>query len=257
MMATGENNDLYEYCLKLGDNALILGHRLSEWCGHGPILEEDIALTNIALDLVGQARGFLSYAAEAEGKGKSEDDLAYHRDVMQFRNHMLAEQPNIDFAYTIIRQLLHSTYSYLLYKNLKSKEDKTLAGIAEKSLKEVTYHLRHASEWTIRLGDGTEESKTKAQTALNELWAYTGELFINSDFENELIKKNIAVDNVTLESEWKKMISDIVNKAPLKLPDSSNINMIIGSNKGRHTEYLGHLLADMQFLPRAYPDAKW
>jgi ring-1,2-phenylacetyl-CoA epoxidase subunit PaaC len=251
------STDLFQYCLKLGDNALVLGHRLSEWCGHGPVLEEDIALTNISLDLVGQARAFLTYAGEVEGKGRTEDDLAYHRDVMQFRNHMLAEQPNNDFAYTIIRQLLHSTYSWLLYKRLKESKDSTLSAIAEKALKEVTYHLRHAGEWTLRMGDGTEESKQRAQSALNDLWMYTGELFINSDFEQELVPQNIAVDNTLLEQEWNKTINDLLQRAQLKMPDSSNINMAIGSNKGRHTEYLGHLLADMQFLPRAYPQAKW
>jgi ring-1,2-phenylacetyl-CoA epoxidase subunit PaaC len=248
---------LFEYCLKLGDNALILGHRLSEWCGHGPVLEEDIALSNIALDLVGQARAFLSYAAEVEGKGRTEDDLAYHRDVMQFRNHMLTEQSNHDFAYTMVRQLLHSTYTYLLYKKLKESKDSTVSAIAEKALKEVTYHLRHASEWVLRMGDGTDESNQRAQNALNDLWMYTGELFINSDFEQDLIKNNIAIDNSTLEKEWKKMIEELLHRSKLKLPDSNYIKMAIGSNKGRHTEYLGHLLADMQFLPRAYPQAKW
>lgn len=248
---------LFEYCLKQGDNALILGHRLSEWCGHGPVLEEDIAMTNISLDLVGQARAFLTYAGEVEGKGRTEDDLAYHRDVMQFRNHMLTEQPNHDFAYTIIRQLLHASYTYLLYKQLKESKDPTLAAIAEKAVKEVTYHLRHASQWTLRMGDGTDESNQRAQNALNDLWMYTGELFINSDFEQELISQNIAVDNSALEKDWNKMIADLIKQAKLTLPDSSNIQMAIGSNKGRHTEHLGHLLADMQFLPRAYPQAKW
>ena len=248
---------LFEYCLKLGDNSLILGHRLSEWCGHGPILEEDIALTNIALDLVGQARGFLTYACEIEAKGRTEDDLAYHRDVMQFRNHMLAEQPNNDFAHTIMRQLLHSTYSYLLYQKLKDSKDERLAGISAKSLKEVTYHLRHAREWTLRLGDGTEESNLKAQNALNELWIYTGELFENSESEKELIKDKVAIDNRELEKEWNKIIKDVITQSTLELPSNENIKMVTGSNKGRHTEYLGHLLADMQFLPRAYPNAKW
>lgn len=254
---TENKNSLFEYCLKLGDNSLILGHRLSEWCGHGPILEEDIAMTNIALDLVGQARGFLTYACQIEGKGKTEDDLAYHRDVMQFRNHMLAEQPNINFAHTVIRQLLYSTYSYLLYQKLKNSKDEMLVGIAAKSLKEVTYHLRHAREWTLRLGDGTEESNLKAQSALNELWVYTGELFENSEFEKELIKEKIAIDNSELENEWNKIIKDTITQATLELPTNENIKMVTGSNKGKHTEYLGHLLADMQFLPRAYPDAKW
>ena len=248
---------LFEYCLKLGDNALVLGHRLSEWCGHGPVLEEDIAMTNIALDLVGQARAFLTYAGEVEGNGRTEDDLAYHRDVMQFRNHMITEQPNTDFAYTMVRQFLHSAYSYILYTELKKTEDKTLSAIAEKALKEVTYHLRHAGEWVLRMGDGTEESKQRAQTALNDLWMYTGELFINSDYENELIKCNIAVDNIELEKKWNSIVDETLQKATLTKPDSSNIKMIIGSNKGRHTEYLGHMLSDMQFLPRAYPHAQW
>jgi ring-1,2-phenylacetyl-CoA epoxidase subunit PaaC len=246
---------LFEYCLRLGDNNLVLGHRLSEWCGHGPILEEDIAMINIALDHVGQSRMMLQYAAEVEGKGRSEDDLAYLRDVMDFRNFMLVEQPNGDFAVTMVRQLLMTDYNFHLYTALLSSKDATIAAFAEKSLKEVTYHLRHTAEWVVRLGDGTAESKERAQNAIDDLWMFTGELFDMDEVDAVLIKEGIVPDLKGIKASWDKTIDEVLERATLARPKSTF--MMSGSRKGKHTEHLGYLLAEMQFLPRAYPGAQW
>ncbi len=193
---------LFEYCLRIGDNSLVLGHRVSEWCGHGPILEEDIALTNIALDLVGQSRILLTYAGEVEGKGRTEDSLAYLRQVVDYRNCLLTEQENGDFAKTIVRQFLFDSYNVLFLEELQHSADETLAAYAAKSLKEATYHVRHSSEWMIRLGDGTEESKSRVQDALDELWMYSGELFEMDKVEEALHKAKIAPDSKTLQQKW-------------------------------------------------------
>jgi ring-1,2-phenylacetyl-CoA epoxidase subunit PaaC len=251
-----EKELLKEYCLRLGDNGLILGHRLSEWCGHGPILEEDIAMSNMALDLIGQARGFLGYAATLEGKGRTEDDLAYHRDAREFRNSMLTELPNGDFAVTMMRSFLFSAIAYLHFKALTKSKDETLSGLAEKSLKEVTYHLRHSSQWIIRIGDGTAESHEKAQAALDELWMYTEELFETDDVDAALVKSGIAPDLSSLKNEWMTMVDEILYKATLKKPEMPTYQSK-GGIKGNHTEHLGFLLAEMQFLPRAYPGTSW
>lgn len=246
---------LFEYCLRLGDNSLVLGHRLSEWCGHGPILEEDIAMINIALDLVGQSRTMLQYAAEVEGKGRSEDDLAYLRDVLGFRNSLLAEQPNGDFAVTMMRQFLITAFNYHLYETLKSSKDATIAAFAEKSLKEVSYHLRHSGEWIVRLGDGTEESHERVQTALDDLWMFTGDLFETTEGDELLVKEGIAADMNDIKVKWESTVNEVLEKATLKKPGSDY--MMTGSRTGKHTEHLGYLLAEMQFLPRAYPGAEW
>lgn len=247
---------LFEYCLRLGDNALVLGHRLSEWCGHGPILEEDIALSNMSLDLIGQARGFLAYSAKSEGQGRSDDELAFKRDARQFRNCMLVEQPNGDFAMTMVRSFLYSAFAYLHFKSLTKIKDNTLSGLAEKSLKEVTYHLRHCSDWIIRLGDGTDESHQRTQHALDELWSYTDELFEMDEVDETLIKQNLAVDLKSFRIEWDDMINKILQEATLTRPSGSRFKSK-GGIKGIHTEHLGFLLAEMQFLPRAYPGTKW
>ena len=244
-----------EYCLRLGDNALILGHRLSEWCGHGPVLEEDIAMSNMALDLIGQARGFLGYAAKLKGQG-TDDELAYKRDTRQFRNRMLVEQPNGDFAITMVRSFLYSAYAWLHFKSLLNSTDETVSGLAEKSLKELTYHLRHCSDWIIRLGDGTEESHNRTQQALEELWTYTDELFEMDDTDVTLIKQKLVFDLKPLRKEWDGIISKILQQATLQLPAASRF-MSTGGIKGIHTEHLGFLLAEMQFLPRAYPGTEW
>lgn len=251
-----KNQLIKEYCLRLGDSSLILGHRLSEWCGHGPILEEDIAMSNMALDLIGQARGFLKYAGQLEGLNKSEDDLAFHRDVVEFRNRNLVEQANGDFAVTMMRSFLYSAISYLQFKALVKSKDETISGLAEKSLKEVTYHLRHSSEWVIRLGDGTAESHERVQNALNDLWMFTEELFEMDDVDSALIKEGVAVDLEALRAEWLKMIEDIFRKATLIIPTAKTYQSK-GGIKGIHTEQLGYLLAEMQSVPRAYPGSSW
>ena len=250
------NKNLFEYTLRLGDTSLILSQRLSEWCGHGPMLEEDIALTNIALDLLGQAKAFLSYAGDIENKERGEDDLAFHRDANQFRNLLLTEQPNVDFGFTIIRQLFVSTWQQYLYSELTHSTDKNISALAIKSLKEVNYHLRFASDWTLRLGDGTEESHQRVQNAVNELWNYTGDLFEIDQVDKELLKHGIAADMKKVEESWNKHIKQVLNDATLSIPEINNF-MRTGSRKGVHTEHLGFILAEMQFLPRAYPDAKW
>jgi ring-1,2-phenylacetyl-CoA epoxidase subunit PaaC len=251
-----ENNQaLFEYCLRLGDNNLILGHRLSEWCGHGPVLEQDIAMTNIALDLVGQATLLLEYAAEIENNDRTADDLAFLRDTIQFRNSLLVEQPNDDFAHTLVRQYFYDVHHYLLFNELKTSKNERIAGIAEKSLKEIAYHLRHNNEWMIRLGDGTEESHRRMQEAVNDLWTYTGDLFAMNEIDEALIKAEIAVDQNKIKPKWEKMVKETLQKASLSIPD--NQYMHTGSLEGKHSEHLGFLLAEMQFLPRAYPGANW
>jgi ring-1,2-phenylacetyl-CoA epoxidase subunit PaaC len=246
---------LFDYLLWLGDSTLVLGHRLSEWCGHGPILEEDIALTNIALDLIGQARLYLSYAGELESKGHSEDDLAYLRDVMAYKNALLVEQPNGDFGNTIIRQLLFTAFNYHLQTALLQSTDERLRSIAEKAIKETTYHLRHCSDWVIRLGDGTEESHKKVQDALDNLWMLTDDLFTNEPSDKVLIDSKIVPDLNTVKTKWMETIKQVVTEATLKLPAPSF--MMKGGREGKHSEHLGYILAELQFLPRAYPDAKW
>lgn len=249
------NESLFDYTLRLGDSALILGHRLSEWCGHGPILEVDMALTNIALDLVGQARTLLAYAGEVEGKNRTEDDLAYHRDVHEFRNFLLVEQPNGDFAVTIARQFFFDVYNYYFHVELVKSKDKRLSAIAEKSLKEVTYHLRYSSEWIIRLGDGTTESHERIQKAIDDLWMYTGELTRMNATDQTLLTDGIAVDLTQIKSLYDKKVEEILEQATLTRPDGEWMQK--GGKEGRHSEHLGYILAEMQFLPRAYPDAKW
>ena len=248
-------HSLYTYCLRLGDSSLILGHRLSEWCGHGPILEEDIAMTNISLDLIGQARIILSYAAQLEGKGRSEDDLAYLRDTREYSNALITEQPNGDFAFTMMRQFLFNAFQFYLYEELQKSKDSTLAAFAEKSLKEVTYHLRHSSEWILRLGDGTDESHTRALNALEELWRYTDDLFDADELDHMLQKKGIAPDLAKIKASWEKKVTEVLTRAKLAIP--SDTWMMKGSRGGNHSEHLGYILAEMQFLPRAYPGAKW
>jgi len=246
---------LTEYSIRLGDSPLILGQRLAEWCGHGPILEEDIALTNISLDLIGQARAFLTYAAELEGKGRTEDDLAFLRNERQFKNLLLTEQVNGDFAQTILRQFLYSAFHVPFYKELSKSKDLTFAALAAKSLKEVMYHLRHSSEWVIRLGDGTTESKNRLENALTELWKYTGEMFDMDETDATLIAEEIAPDLSSIRKVWLDTVNEVFNTATLSVP--TDVFMIKGSRKGRHTEHLGHLLAEMQYLPRTYPGASW
>ena len=227
---------------------------MSEWCSKGPTLEEDIALSNISLDLFGQANGFYEYAAKLDGS-KSPDDLAFKRNEREFFNHQLSEQENGNFGRTTVRNFLHDAFSLFFYTELTSSRDETLAALASKSLKEVKYHFRHSSNWLVRLGDGTKESNSKVQEALNSLWQYTGELFEMDQIDNEMLENRIGVDNIQLKEEWDKLIDSTLRKAKLKRPIDGY--MATGSKKGIHTEHLGFLLAEMQFLPRAYPNAKW
>ncbi len=246
---------LFEYCLRLGDTPLISGQGLSAWCGHGPILEEDIALTNISLDLIGQARAFFTYAAELEGAGRTEDDLAFLRNEREFKNLLLAERPNGDFAQTMLRQFLLSAFHYYFYPALSKSKDKTLSALAEKSLKEVSYHLRHSAEWIIRLGDGTTESKKRLEKAVAELWRFTGDLFDMDDTDKALISEGIAPDLNTLCGPFMEKVKETFTMANISVPE--NVFMLSGSRKGKHTEQLGHLLAEMQYLPRTFPGASW
>jgi ring-1,2-phenylacetyl-CoA epoxidase subunit PaaC len=247
---------LFSYLLGLGDDALVLGHRLSEWCGHGPTLEEDIALANIALDCIGQANALLGLAAEAEGRGRTADELAFFRDALAYRNVQLLELPKGDFGFTIVRQLLFSAYAYLLYEGLQQSSYAPLAGIAAKAFKEVRYHLRHCSEWTIRLGDGTDESHRRAQDALGELWMYTGELFEAGPATADLAAQGLVPDPQALHTRWREMVGQVLVSATLALPKDP-LRWATGGRTGRHTEHLGHLLAEMQVLPRSFPDAEW
>ena len=256
---------LYNYTLHLADNALMLAQRNSEWCGHGPVLEQDIAITNISLDLIGQSRSLYQYAAElknaASGTNEAtEDTLAYLRDIREYKNCLLVEQPNGDWAQTILRQFFFSVYQYGLYQRLQKSTDVTLAAIAEKSLKEVTYHVRWSSEWVIRLGDGTEESHNRLENALEELWAFTGELFTPASYELEAVKAGFGVDVSALKPEWEQKVNEIFAEATL--PDAATggregVWMQTGGKEGIHTEQLGFLLAELQYMQRAYPGAQW
>jgi ring-1,2-phenylacetyl-CoA epoxidase subunit PaaC len=239
--------NLFKYCLHLADNSLILGHRNSEWTGHGPILEQDIALSNISLDLIGQARNFYQYAADLKADGSTEDTLAYFRDTHEFLNCLLVEQDNGDWGKTIMRQFLFSSYQLPLYEEIMRSADERLSAIAEKSLKEVTYHLRWSSEWVIRLGVGTEESHARMQNALQELWQYTEELYTPADYEMT-IKSNIG-------EAWKQRVEPILQRAQLITPD--NRKMIFGGKTGQHTHHLGSVLNEMQYMQRTYPGMEW
>ena len=254
-MPVMNDTPLFIYTLRLADDAVVLGHRLSEWCGHAPVLEEDLALANMALDLIGQARSLYAYAGELEGRGRDEDALAYRRDAGEYRNILLVEQPNGDFAVTILRQLLYAAFAHPYFETLTSSTDATLAAIAAKSAKELAYHVRHAGEWTIRLGDGTEESHRRAQEALDELWPYTGEMFEIDELERLLIEAGIAVDRTGVRRRWERTLVPMLAEANLQLPP--NEWMQTGGREGRHSEHLGHILAELQFLQRAYPDARW
>jgi ring-1,2-phenylacetyl-CoA epoxidase subunit PaaC len=246
---------LVEYTLGLGDDALVLAQRLGEWIASGPQIEEDMALANIGLDLLGQARALLSYAGELEGAGRDEDALAYLRDERDFRNLQIVERPNGDFAVTVARQLAFAAYQYELYERLKTSADATLAAIAAKAVKEVAYHRDHATQWVLRLGDGTDESHRRAQEAIDQLWAFTGEMFETDDSERGLIDAGIAVDPASLRASWLKTVSDVVSEATLALP--KNDWMQQGGRSGRHSEHLGHLLSELQSMPRTFPGATW
>lgn len=239
--------------LARADDALVHAHRLSEWCGHAPMIEEDLALGNVALDLLGQARSLYTYAAEIEGKGRTEDNLAYLRDAPQFRNLLMLEQPKGDFAHTIARLFLHSAFLHPWWQAAMSSTDATLAAIAAKAEKEVAYHLRHSGEWLIRLGDGTEESRRRAADALDRLWRFTGEMFAADDAD--LVARGVLPDAASLRPQWEATVARVLAEATLDRPKDGW--MQTGGRRGVHTEPLGHMLAVMQHLQRAYPGATW
>lgn len=253
------NNSLFDYTLHLADNALILGHKNSEWTGHGPILEQDIALSNIALDLVGQARNFYQYAAQLTDDNSTEDALAYLRDPADFKNCLLVEQSNGDWAKTISRQFIFSVYQYYLYQQLQKSENKNISGIAEKALKEVTYHVRWSSEWVIRLGDGTIESNRRMKNALTELWEFTDELFLPAYYEKEVANDGIGIDLNIIKSNWNEKVEAILQEAtlPVFIAGRRDSKEVILGKEGKHTQHLNDILAEMQFLQRAYPGCDW
>lgn len=246
----------HEYLLRLGDNALILSQRLGEWCGKGPALEEDMALTNVALDLLGQARLLLSLAAEAAGNGTDEDSLAYHRDDREFRNVLLVEQPNGNYADTLARQFLFDAWSSLALRRLFTSSDAALAAIAEKAVKEVSYHLRRSSDLMVRLGDGTERSHSMLQAAIDKLWPYSHELFIGDAVDAEMTAAGIGFDPASLHDEWLAYVREVLAEATLKLPAAGGW-MPKGGKQGLHSEHLSKLLAEMQVLQRSHPGASW
>jgi len=246
--------DIEKYILRIADTTLILSQRLSEWCSKGPSLEEDIALSNISLDLLGQANGLLEYVSKLNGE-ISADEYAFKRDEREFYNFQICEIENGHFGDTIIRQFLIDIYFKLYYQDLEKSKDETLSALATKSLKEVSYHLRHSSNWVIRLGDGTQESKDKIQKSLNNIWKYTGEFFEMDELDKKMLKEKIGVNNKDLKKDWDKLVDETLIKAKLKRPEDGY--MMTGSKKGIHTEMLGKILSEMQYLPRAYPDAKW
>ena len=246
---------LVEYFLRLGDDRLILGHRMSEWTGHGPILEEDIATANIALDLIGQAAQLLKLAGETEGKGRDENALAYFRDGVQFRNCLLVELPKGDFGDTMLRQFLFDAHSVLLLDELTKCGHAGLAAIAAKAIKEDKYHLRHSSEWVVRLGDGTDESHARVQASLDRLWKYTGELFLTDEVDRAVEAAGIAIDMASIKARWDAIVDDVLARATLTRPADGPMQR--GGRRGRHTEHIGHLLATMQSVARAHPGATW
>ncbi|MEM7513390.1 MAG: 1,2-phenylacetyl-CoA epoxidase subunit PaaC [Bacteroidota bacterium] len=248
-------DQLYQYTLQLGDNAMILGHRLSELCGHGPTLETDIALTNISLDLFGQVRNYFQYATSLKAEEKTEDDLAFLRYPHQYKNVLLVEQPNTDFAHVIVRQFFFDAYHLPFLKQLCESNDEQLKAIAQKGIKEVRYHLRFSSTWMKRLGDGTEESRARMQDAVNHLWPYVGELFMPTQEEEEMLSYGIGADLTVIKAEYDETIRQVIGESTLALPE------IIGSQKGGktgiHSEHMGFILTDLQYMQRTYPNMNW
>lgn len=252
---SGGQGPLFEYLLRLGDDRLVLGHRLSEWAGHGPILEEDIALANMSLDLLGQATLFLRLAGQVEGQGRDEDALAYFRDERGFRNLQMLELPRGDFGFTMVRQFLFSAFSHFLLERLSASPHAELAGIAAKAHKEARYHLRHAAEWVLRLGDGTVESHGRVQASLEELWPWSGEFFTGDDTDRVLAAEGVVPDPASLQAPWDALVREHLARATLTVP--AGPMRVPGGRTGRHTEHLGHMLAEMQIVARSHPGAKW
>jgi ring-1,2-phenylacetyl-CoA epoxidase subunit PaaC len=253
--AAAEPSLLFPYVLQLADTSLILAHRLSEWCGHGPILEQDLAMANIALDLLGEARSYYQYAAELEGQGRTEDDLAYLRSAVEYRNPLLVEQPNGDFAHTILRQFLFDNFHYHLLRKLKNGPDTNLAAIAEKSIKEAAYHLKWSSEWVIRLGDGTDESRKRLAKAIATLWRFAGELTTPTAAETALQEIGVLPDYAALLAEMQAHTESVFAQANVPLPAPAFAQL--GGKTGRHSEHLGYLLSELQYMQRTYPGLRW
>jgi len=250
-----KNEHLYNYILGIADNSLILGQRMGELCGHGPSLETDIACTNISLDLFGQVRSYFQYASKIAGDGRTEDDIAMLRKEREYKNVLLAEQPNTNFAYTIGRQFLFDVYHLAFLKELQKSSDLTLAAIANKCVKEVSYHERFSSDWVKRLGDGTEESRHKMQEAIDDLWTYTDELFHLTESDKEIISQGIGVDVTLLKDAYYNHVTELLEDATLNIPESKYFQK--GGKKGIHTEHLGYLLSDLQYMQRTYPNMEW
>lgn len=249
------NSDLLNYTLQLADDVMILGHRLSEWTGHGPVLEQDIALSNIALDLIGKARNLYQYAAKQEGNGKTEDDYPYKRDVLEWTNALLVEQKNGDFGQTIVRQFLFDCYHYYHLEALSKSADEQMAFIGAKSVKEARYHLQYSSEWMIRLGDGTEESHKRMQQAIEDKIHYFEELFIPTATETRLIQSGIAPDLSMIKEKAFAKLNAVIQESTLSLPEQIFVQK--GGREGRHTEHLGYILAELQFMQKTYPNMQW
>lgn len=243
------------YTLRMGDNALILGQRLGEWCGHGPVLEQDIALSNIALDQLGQARMLMDMAARQKGKEYNEDKMAFFRDVFDYHNLLLLELPNQDWGVTITRQFLFDTFNYFFYSDLLKSKNEEWRAIAQKAIKEIAYHAQWSAEWMIRFGDGTEESHHRAQNALNDLWEWTGEMFAPDAVDAVLLKEELIPDLKSIKTRWHDKVAQILEQATLEKPEDDWMQE--GGKQGEHTEYLGYILAEMQHLPRMYPEAQW
>lgn len=250
-----KNEKLYKYILSIADNSLILGQRLGELCGHGPSLETDIACTNIALDLLGQVRSYYQYAAKLAGDNRAEDDIAMLRDERDYVNVLLVEQPNTDFAYIMARQFLFDVYHVLFLQELQKSHDVTLSAIANKAIKEVSYHQRFSSDWIKRLGDGTKESHQKIQTAINDLWVYTDEFFHQTEIDKEMVGKGVGVDVQKFKQEYYNRVETILKQATLDIPQSKYFQK--GGKVGIHTEHMGYLLAQLQYMQRTYPKMSW
>ncbi|MGM5468672.1 1,2-phenylacetyl-CoA epoxidase subunit PaaC [Flavobacteriaceae bacterium LMO-SS05] len=250
-----KNENLYKYILGIADNSLILGQRLGELCGHGPNLETDIACTNISLDLLGQVRSYFQYAAKIAGDGRLEDDIAMLRKEHEYLNVLLVEQPNTDFGYIMARQFLFDVYHLLFLQELQKSKDLTLSAIATKSVKEVSYHQRFSSDWIKRLGDGTQESQERIQQAINDLWTFTDELFHQTEADKAMLKEGIGVDVTKLKSAYYKTVKDLLEEATLSVPETKYFQN--GGKQGIHTEHMGYLLADLQFMQRTYPNMEW